>query len=209
MTSPNDDQTDRHADKYNDPRAQISRRGILIGLGVVLFGIAGAALSIWARRTRLEQTTKFWGPETIQAFQLAAEIHLIVQPEPLSEPSTELLSEGAEPVRLTGMPGLGHLRHLLLDDRSYLWSSVKNEPMRSRLGQTKCMMLRFSDPEAERFPDAEIIIDLDQGWIGKHDGDRQIRLNERFRNAVPAFLTQVADYEPLRVEMRETNPPGE
>ncbi|WP_182864577.1 hypothetical protein [Stieleria mannarensis] len=205
MTSPiddqTDDQTDAHADKYNDPRAQISRRGILIGLGVVLFGIAGAALSIWARRTRLEQTTKFWGPEVIQAFQLAAEIHLIIQPD---QPAAE-----AEPVRLTGMPGLGHLRHLLLDDRSYRWTSVKNESMRSRLGQTECMMLRFSDPEAKRFPDAEVIIDLEQGWIGKADGDRRIQLNERFRNAVPAFLTQVADYEPLRVELRKPTPSGE
>ncbi|PAY20723.1 hypothetical protein CKO51_04860 [Rhodopirellula sp. SM50] len=195
MTSPTDDHSDRHADKFNDPRAEFTRRGILLGVGVVLFGIGGAALSIWARRTRLEQSTQFWGPEVIEAFQLAAEIHLISQPD---QPASKV-----EPLRLTGMPGLGHLRHLLLDDRSYVWDSVREEPIRSRLNKSSCMTLWFSDPEAKRFPDAKVIIDLDQGWIGKQDGNQQVRLAERFRNALPAFLKRIADFEPLRVEMRE------
>ena len=201
MTSATDDHSDRHADKFNDPRVQFTRRGILLGVGVVLFGIGGAALSIWARRTRLEQSTKFWGPEVIEAFQLAAELHLIAEPEKAES--------DVEPVRLTGMPGLGHLRHLLLDDRSYVWDSVRNEPIRSRLGQSQCMLLWFSDPEAKRFPDAKVIIDLEQGWIGKQDGTRQIQLTDRFRDALPAFLKRIADYEPLRVEMREKKPAGE
>ncbi|WP_372894870.1 hypothetical protein [Stieleria sp.] len=195
MTSPTDDHSDRHADKFNDPRAEFTRRGILLGVGVALFGIGGAALSIWARRTRLEQSTQFWGPEVIEAFQLAAEIHLISQPD---QPASE-----AQPLRLTGMPGLGHLRHLLLDDRSYIWDSVRDEPIRSRLNESSCMTLWFSDPEAKRFPDAKVIIDLDQGWIGKQDGNQQVQLAERFRNALPAFLKRIADFEPLRVEMRE------
>ncbi|MDV6032905.1 MAG: hypothetical protein F9B45_23035 [Phycisphaera sp. RhM] len=195
MTSPTDDHSDRHADKFNDPRAAFTRRGILLGVAVVLFGIGGAALSIWARRTRLEQSTQFWGPEVIEAFQLAAEIHLISQPD---QPASE-----TQPLRLTGMPGLGHLRHLLLDDRSYVWDSVREAPIRSRLNESSCMTLWFSDPEAKRFPDAKVIIDLDQGWIGKQDGNQQVRLAERFRNALPAFLKRIADFEPLRVEMRE------
>ena len=47
-----------------------------MGIGVVLLGILGAATSIYARRTQLEQTTRFWGQETITALQLAERIEL-------------------------------------------------------------------------------------------------------------------------------------
>ncbi|MGC6551623.1 MAG: hypothetical protein ACON5D_19910, partial [Rubripirellula sp.] len=58
---------DPHADKYNDPRVQITRRGIAIAIGVGLFGIAGAAVSIVGRSTQLEKTSQFWGEKTILA----------------------------------------------------------------------------------------------------------------------------------------------
>lgn len=203
-------QTDDHADKYNDPRVRITRTGILIAIAVILFGIGGTALSIWARRTRLEQSTAFWGPQVIQAFQLAAEVKLVADPQQPAAAmfDAETSAVSPEPVRLTGMPGLGHLRHVLLDDRSYLWDSVRTDPISTRFGKSKCMTLWFSDPEAQRFPDAKIVIDLEQGWVGNKDGDRQVQLNERFRNALPTFLQRIADYEPMRVEMRQKKSAG-
>lgn len=195
MTSP----TDEHADKYNDPRAVISRRGILLGVFVVLFGIGGAALSIWARRTHLEKSTEFWGTDYIMALQLAEEVELFAT---VDQPDSELGSS-SEPVRLSGMPGLGHLRHVLLDDRSYQWDTVTAEPIRSRAGKSPCMMLRLTDPTVNRFPEAVIVIDLENGWIGKRDGQNQVQLTERYQTAMPVFLKQIANYEPQRVEMRE------
>ena len=74
-------QHDDHADKYNDPRVKITKRGMLLGAVVVVFGIAGAAFSIWARRTKLEQTTNFWGPNVVEALQLAEEVELFLLTE--------------------------------------------------------------------------------------------------------------------------------
>ena len=191
---------DDHADKYNDPRAKLTGRGILIGLGVVVLGIFGSALSIWARRTHLEQTTEFWGPDVILAFQLAEEFELLVDPN----------ETGSEPkaVRLSGMPGLGHLRHVLLDDRSYDWDSVREDPITAGRSASDLMTLRLRDPSAKRFPDTKILVDVNSGWIGKDGEGQQIRFNERFRKAVPIYLKQIADYEPIRAEMREEKASG-
>lgn len=224
MTTEHDDRVDQHADKFNDPRVRISRRGILFGLIVVLFAIGGTALSIWARKTRLEQTTSFWGPQAIEAFQLAAEVELILsadgagdadsqQPSPPREASAgetpEALAPKQTPVRLTGMPGLGPLRHVLLDDRSYAWDSVADQSVSQSPQQiSETMVLRFSDPEAKRFPPASVVVDLEQGWVGPDEGSRKVRLNERFRNALPNFLRRVANYEPLRAEVREQRDAG-
>ncbi len=226
MTSEHDDRVEPHPDKFNDPRVRITRTGVLFGIVVVLFAVGGTALSIWARKTRLEQTTAFWGPEAIEAFQLAAEVELFGSPTDASEtadasetgpPSENAVpadagagadadaaaEDAAEPVRLTGMPGLGHLRHVLLDDRSYDWETVADQPVRAIAdAEGEIMVLRFSDPEAQRFPPASVAVDLGEGRVGPEEGRRSVRLNERFRNALPNFLRRVANYEPLRAEMR-------
>ena len=183
-----------HADKYNDPRVRITARGLVLGACVILLGILGSAFSIWARRTKLEKSTAFWGEEVIAALQLSEEVELV--PKLGTEPK-------AEAVRLSGMPGLGHLRHTLLDDRSYQWESMREQPMSEFVASEQCMMLRLSDPSVERFPEARIVIALESGWVGLDQGVQRVRLSERFRKAVPAFLTRVANYEPLRAEVRE------
>ena len=103
---------DLHLDKYSDPRVKITRTGILMGVGVVIIGILGAGLSIYARKTKLEQTTRFWGPETIIALQLAEKIEL----RPIG-------ASDFEAVDLSGTPSLGHLRHALLDERGFDWNT--------------------------------------------------------------------------------------
>lgn len=183
-----------HSDKYNDPRAQISRRGILIGVAVVCLGIMGAALSIWARKTQLDQTRAFWGDDVITALQLAEEVELLRPPK---EPE----SEAPLPVRLSGMPGLGHLRHTLLDDRSYDWATVRESVANSGAAEEQ-MVVRLTDPTAKRFPETKLTIHLDSGWVMVNGTDQQVQLNDRFRNALPAYLKRVANYEPLRSEVR-------
>ncbi|KAA5546912.1 hypothetical protein FYK55_00340 [Roseiconus nitratireducens] len=183
-----------HPDKYNDPRVQITRRGLLLAAFVVLFGICGAAFSIWARRTHLDRTRAFWGDEVIEALQLAEEIHL--QPSPESAGPSDL-------IRLTGMPGLGHLRHVLLDERSYDWDTAREDSIDGRIGQEPAMELQLTDPTARRFPDTQIVIALDSGWVGLRGGNRQVCLNDRFRTAMPNFLRRIANYEPIRAENRK------
>ncbi|MCC9600631.1 hypothetical protein LOC67_08660 [Stieleria sp. JC731] len=214
--------TQPHADKYNDPRVKITTRGILIGVAIVVLGFMGSLLSIWARRTQLEKSTEFWGDEIIAAYQLAEEVELhpslgteptapqTEEGQPTAEPSeekSEQIASSATKVRLSGMPGLGHLRHVLLDDRSYQWDSISSPGLsidQSPPTQTEgLMVLKWTDPTANRFPDIEIAIDTDEGWVGVLGGERKVRLNERYRNAVPTYLKRIADFEPIRVENRK------
>ena len=100
---PNDQNSnpDDHADKYNDPRVRITRRGILIAIAVGIFAVAGAAMSIIGRRTLKVKTTEFWGEKSIVAFQLGERLYL--KPR-----GNEIFDQ----VELSGTPGLGHLRRL-------------------------------------------------------------------------------------------------
>ncbi|OYP37500.1 hypothetical protein [Rhodopirellula sp. MGV] len=186
--------SDPHSDKYNDPRVKITKRGILLGLFVIAFGIVGGGLSIWARRTKSEQTTKFWGEQVVTAFQLAEEIELFPPPNDDGEPVAS--------VRLSGMPGLGHLRHMFLDDRSYDWDSVVDEGFNHE-PQSELIVLKWSDPTGNRFPEFKVAVDPLDGWVGVLPGKAKVRLNERFREAVPSYLKQIADFEPQRVENRK------
>lgn len=186
--------SDPHADKYNDPRAKITRRGLLLGLLVVALGIVGAAGSIYARRTRLEKTTEYWGPDTITALQLGEKIEML-----------SISGQQFEAVELTRTPGLGHLRHMLLDERSYDWSTTSDEPIGQRCDQPEsfCVQLRVTDPTAHRFSTVRLTVDLNSGWLGFSDGASSIRIAERKRNALKKFLEQLITYQQRRYDQRE------
>ena len=199
-TATDPDNQDLHADKFNDPRAKITRRGILIGIAVVLFGIAGAAASIYGRRTRLEKTTEFWGEETITALQLGERIEL--KPH---------LGRDFRPVDLSGMPGLGHLRHALLDELHFDWGSRSDQSVTSHnegADDPFCVTLRITDPTAHRFKPVEIDLDLNDGWAGHHDpGDSakhrgSVQVVARKRNGLKHFLVTIMDKENLRADKR-------
>ncbi len=185
---------DQHADKYNDPRAKITGRGLLLGLLVVVLGIVGAAGSIYARRTRLEKTTEYWGSDTILALQLGEKIEML-----------SLSGRTFEPVDLTRTPGLGHLRHLLLDERSYDWSTISDQPIDQRCERAEsfCVQLRITDPTAHRFAPVELTIDLNHGWLGYSKGSTSILIAERKRNALKKFLEQLITYQQRRYDQRE------
>ncbi|MEM8672161.1 MAG: hypothetical protein AAGG48_31895 [Planctomycetota bacterium] len=193
---------DQHADKYNDPRAQITRRGILIGVIVVLIGIAGSLGSIYARKTQLEESTRFWGEETITALQLGERI--------------ELLPVGGSdfrPVELTATPGLGHLRRALLDERHYEWDSETDRPAleycgNAKVGEdedefTECVRLRLTDPTGGRFETIEIDIDLGEGWIGPSDGSRRVKATSYVQPKLRNYFKTIVNVEQLRYDMRE------
>lgn len=188
---------DQHADKYNDPRARITTRGVVIIVAVGLLGIVGAAASIYGRRTRLEQTTRFWGPETITALQLAERI--------------ELRPRGSaqfEPVELSGTPGLGHLRRILLDERNYDWTSESAKAALSDRGdksndEPPCLQLRLTDPTGKRVGTIEIDLDLADGWIGPSDGSKRIRASERVQTKLKNYFETIIRVEKLRYDVRD------
>lgn len=192
-----------HADKFNDPRAKITGRGIGIGLAVILLGIAGAFGSIYARRTQLVESTRFWGEETIAAFQLAEMV--------------ELLPAGNSqfpPVELTTTPGLGHLRRALLDERNYQWDTETNRPALENCPEAeptktsdrqlkKCIRLRLTDPTGKRFDTVEVDINLKEGWIGPADGSRRVRATAYVQPKLQSYFATIVNVEQLRYDLRD------
>ncbi|MDG2220169.1 MAG: hypothetical protein P8L85_02250 [Rubripirellula sp.] len=192
-----------HADKFNDPRAKITTRGIAIGVVIFLLGIAGAFGSIYARRTQLVESTRFWGEETITALQLAERV--------------ELLPAGNsqfEPVELTTTPGLGHLRRALLDERNYQWDTETSRPALENCPAAeptktsdrklkKCIRLRLTDPTAQRFDTVQIDINLGAGWIGPSDGSRRVQATPYVQPKLQSYFATIVNVEQLRYDLRE------
>ena len=183
-----------HADKYNDPRAKITGRGLVLVVLVIVFGIVGAAGSIYARRTKLEKTTEFWGQDTITAFQLGERLRMV-----------SISGRFFDPVELTGTPGLGHLRKLLLDERNYDWGSVRQAGMQQQCDQPDsfCVQIQITDPTAGRFDPVEISIDLSTGWLGEGDSSQSVQIADRKQNALRKFLEQLINVQQLRYDHRE------
>jgi len=189
--------TSDHADKYNDPRVSITRRGILIALAIGIFGVAGSCLSILGRRTQKVKTTEFWGESSITAFQLGERMILLPRG-----------NETFEPVELSGTPGLGHLRRLLLDERNYDWSSVSTGQALGDCGEPvpkkpRCVQLRFTDPTAHRFDSLEVDIDLQTGWLGPSDGSKRIKLLDRTKPKLAKYFETTITVEQLRSDFRK------
>ncbi len=200
-----DDGLDPHADKYNDPRVKITRRGI--GLGIAVFVIASitAGLSIYARKTPLVETTKFWGPNTITALQLGERI--------------ELLARGDDDfprVELTTTPGLGHLRRALLDERNFDWDSVESKPAlfdstdpdvpndnEAPASIPSSVQLKITDPTAHRFDVIQIDIDLAGGWVGPSDGSQRVRVNDYVRPKLRNYFKTVVNFKQRRYDDRD------
>ena len=175
-----------HPDKYSDPRVRIGPGQLLMwGLALTLVAAAAAALSVYARRTSLGQTTAFFGPDTITALQLADRVELVIGPP-----------NDLQTVDLTATPGLGHLRRAILDDRHYVWETeTETEGGVAGLADqpdSNVVTLRLADPVGKRVPVTELALELSQGWIGPADGDKRVRFNERVRPAIRHQIRMMA-----------------
>ncbi|TWT91161.1 hypothetical protein [Stieleria varia] len=194
-----------HDDKFNDPRVSVTRRGILIGVAILVLGVLGAIGSIYARRTRLEKSRAYWGDDTITALQLAERVELV-----------SISGKEFEPVNLSGTPGLGHLRHSLLDERSYLWDSTKDNPVTSlsAAADSYVVELRFSDPTEHRFAERGIQLDMNDGWVGLVLAEnsaaekripaveQRVQLIERVRPALRKFLETLINVQQKSYDQR-------
>ncbi len=177
------------------PRIPITRRAVWMGVAVFLAAVLMAAGSIYFRRTQLELTTRFWGVDTIRAMQLAPIVTLV------------LVSDGNEKViNLNGTPGLGHLRHALLEQKHYLWETEVAQSIESiATGDPKFATLTFSDPRAPEdggIAAGVICLELTDGWVGKADGSKSVRLAERVKPAVRHFLTILGNAQQSRSDFR-------
>ncbi len=189
----------QHADKYSDPRARITRRGVWLLVGVGLFALIATPLSVYLRRTRLERTTEFFGDQVILALQIGERIEML----PLAAKGAD--GKTVEQVELTRTPGLGHLRRALLDERHYDWATAINEDAADLCGgeQAYCVQLRITDPTEHRFPETVIDLELAGGWVGISGAGRRVRVTDRVRPALRHFLQTMINVKQQRYDLRE------
>lgn len=178
------------------PKIPITRRAVLAGVAIAILGVLGAVGSIYARRTQLEKTTVFLGADAILAIQILPSVTL--QLEPLGQvDGTE-----AKTIDLTGTPGLGHLRHALLDERHYDWQSRTESSVQSlRTPETRFATLTFSDPKG-KFTPATLNIELTQGWVSRTGETDRVQLIERAQPAVRHFLTVISNAKQAHYDNR-------
>lgn len=235
------------ADWVDHPKIPITRRAVLAGIGIGVLGILGAVAGVWARRTRLEKTTAFWGADAIRAMQLGPRVTLRLEPVGLPAPEnlpTPTLTETAElsettglsepaaktdeasdpgsasppasqtkEIDLTGVPGLGHLRHAILDERHYDWETRSDKTIESlRSGDSRIAYLTFSDPLG-KIPASTIALELTGGWVGTPpspttdpaaNGNRSVRLIPRVQPAIRHFLVVISNAQKTYYDRRRS-----
>lgn len=168
-------------------------------IGVLIFAVVMAGASVYLRRTRLEKTRAFWGPETIRALQSGETLRMVL---PVDSPLLEAGSSGGEERRgdeivtdLSGTPGLGHFRHALLDERHYDWAT--EQPV--GIDDLEVEVPEYVTIEVDQ-PPADIVasqlrLELSEGWVGPTEGQRSVRLTDRVRTAVRHFLVTLQDIQ--------------
>jgi len=178
------------------PKIPITGRAIWLGVAILLVSIFVAGASIHFRRTQLELTTRFWGADTIRAIQLCPIVTLTFDSD-----------AGKKPVDLSGTPGLGHLRHALLEQKHYLWQTEEALAVDAlTTPEAKFATVVFSDPrddEAVRIPTATIRLELQGGWLGPPDRSHRVQLTDRVKPAVRHFLTVLRNAQQFRSDFRD------
>lgn len=178
------------------PRA-LTPRGVAIVIALLIFAVAMAAASVYLRRTRLEKTRAFWGPETIRALQSGETLRLIIPPgSPLLEESPRdegASAAGGVTADLSGSPGLGHFRHALLDERHYDWSTEQAVAIDEvDVANPEFVTVELTGPPADIVP-SRLQLELSQGWVGPADGESSVRLTRRVRPAIRNFVVTLQD----------------
>jgi|LakMenE01Jun11ns_1017448.scaffolds.fasta_scaffold9823950_2 hypothetical protein len=229
------------ADWVDHPKIPITRRAVLAGIAIGVLGILGAVAGVWARRTRLEKTTAFWGADAIRAMQLGPRVTLRLEPvglpasENLPTPTLTETAELSETVQktaeasdpgsasppepqtkeidLTGVPGLGHLRHAILDERHYDWETRSDKTIESlRSGDSRIAYLTFSDPLG-KIPASTIALELTGGWVGTPPSPtndraanehRSVRLIPRVQPAIRHFLVVISNAQKTYYDRRRS-----
>lgn len=220
------------SDEPLEPRAAVSpgitRRGVLIGVLIGIVAVLAALLSVYARRTRLERTTEFWGRPVIRALQSSAHIRMRVPPGgALAIPS----QNGDDAVELGDVPGVAYLRNALLDERHFRWETLQSVPVETAVEQALqvdsaddgdraavapewvILELEGTPPGVQNDPDGKIQpvtirLELSTGWVGLADGDRSVRMTRRARPAVRHFLLRMINVQSQRYDDRSASERG-
>lgn len=182
----------------NPPRMGSARKiafWLTVATGLLLIGVGGALLSVKLRRTQIQQTENFFGADAVLALQRSGSFLLRVDPpqasdQPMAEDSAERPPRSAF-VELADIPGVGHVRHALLDQRHYDWTEIREqsiEPsLRSEQSQAATIVLSDFGKQDE---DSSITfhLELETGWVSLDGQQRSVRFTPRVGRAIQKQL---------------------
>ena len=178
-----------------------TKKGLLIAFGILVFAIAMTVGSIYVRRTPLEKTTAFFGPDVIKAIQLGEQLRIVIPPDsPMvnaEAPLAIIREDGSQTANLSGSPGLGHFRHALLNERHYQWDTIAQGPA-DKLGienpEYVYVELEGRPTDARPLPvpieivPTRLVLELTQGWVSLDGGQQSVKVTQRVRTGLHNFI---------------------
>ncbi|QEG42427.1 hypothetical protein [Roseimaritima ulvae] len=177
---------------------------VLFALGLLAIGVIGAVLGVKMRRTQTAQTSLFFGPQTISALQSSTSLRLHL------DDGESSASAASQPVDLSDIPGVGHLRHALLDERHYDWTTQQGEDIDSLViaasqpdgsaGEWCTIELEGTPPGHAPIEPTQIRVELTEGWVGIPGGNGRVRLRERVAKALRSQVKMISNVDTARAD---------
>ncbi len=166
---------------------------VLFALGLLAIGVIGAVLSIKLRRTQTAETSRLFGPAAITALQSSTSVRLQLTVADEQEAAQPAAAQ-QKTVNLTDIPGVGHLRHALLDQRHYDWDTLQAEDIdvfadappgqAPESAEWVTLELDGTPPRHAPIELTRFRIELSEGWVGIPGGDGRVRLRPRVARAL-------------------------
>ncbi|QDS95526.1 hypothetical protein FF011L_43230 [Roseimaritima multifibrata] len=172
------------------------RRGwwALFALGLLAIGVIGAVSGIQLRRTQLEKTIDFFGADAVAALQSSAVLRLRFDE---GSPLAEKMESHDRTIDLAGVPGVGHLRHALLDQRHYDWDTVVEKKIEEQEKQSSDSWVAIELEGTPRGYDPihETIfwLEMNSGAVGVVGGKGSVQLNSRVAGAVKEHVLMMSN----------------
>lgn len=187
---------------------------VLFALGLLAIGVIGAVLSVKLRRTQTAQTSVLFGAPAVAALESSTAVRLH-----LDAASGLELSSGLEPappsgektVDLTDIPGVGHLRHALLDQRHYDWTSQQAEDIDAFAAAPRnegsppaewvTLELDGTPPRHAPIEPTRFKLELTEGWVGIPGGNARVQLRPRVARALRSQVIMMSNVRATRADM--------
>ena len=186
---------------------------VLFALGLLAIGVIGAVLSVKLRRTQTAQTSVLFGPQAIAALESSTAVRLHLDAASGLELSSgfDTTQPGAEKtVDLTDIPGVGHLRHALLDQRHYDWTTQQAEEIDafaaapqtkgSQAAEWVTLELDGTPPRHAPIEPTRFKLELTEGWVGIPGGNGRVRLRPRVARALRNQVLMMSNVRATRAD---------
>lgn len=186
---------------------------VLFALGLLAIGVIGAVLSVKLRRTQTAQTSALFGAQAIDALESSTAVRLHLDAASGLEltadlDATQMVAE--KTVDLTDIPGVGHLRHALLDQRHYDWTSQHDEDIDAFAAAAQAperpptewvtLELDGTPPRHAPIELTRFRLELTEGWVGIPGGNARVQLRPRVARALRSQVLMMSNVRATRAD---------